>query len=166
MDIISSKTREKFVRKLYALTKKSKVSMPLKTAKQIENAIYDYMLNQNEKDLRARRIYCTKMLSIYQNLKNTKSFMKRLKSEEITPEQMPYMTPQKVAPEVWKDCITRREHEEKLIETTRGAIITTMYECGKCHHNECEIYELQTRGVDEGTTIFLTCTNCGNKWKQ
>lgn len=39
----------------------------------------------------------------------------------------------------------------------------------KCHGRNCKIsrvifYLLQTRSGDEGSTIFHTCLNCGNKW--
>lgn len=147
---------------------------PLETAEKIEEAVYQYLLKRVEEEgmvfdweeVKIRKMYRDKMVSICYNLAKTKSFMKRLKSGDIKPEQIPTMTPQDVAPEVWQEIISRRQHEEELIETVSGAILTTMEECGKCGHNVCEVYSLQTRSVDEGTTNFYTCTKCGNKWKQ
>ena len=59
---------------------------------------------------------------------------------------------------------------EEFVETTTAEqhkpTATTMYTCGKCKKNECTFYEMQTRGGDEGSTTFITCINCGHKWKQ
>ncbi len=164
---ISNSVRQKCSRKLYECTKKSKIPKPFHIAKEIEKGIYNYMLNQNDNNkTRALKIYRDKIVSIYYNLEHTKSFVKRLKIGAIMPQDIPYMSPQEIAPEVWMPLISRRNRENELIETTKGAIITTTEECGRCHHNEHETHESQTRGVDEGTTQFYKCTNCGNEWKQ
>ena len=38
--------------------------------------------------------------------------------------------------------------------------------CGKCKQRQVDYYEKQTRGADEPMTIFATCLNCGNRWRQ
>jgi DNA-directed RNA polymerase subunit M/transcription elongation factor TFIIS len=38
-------------------------------------------------------------------------------------------------------------------------------ECGKCGSKKTFSYSKQTRGGDEGTTVFAECANCGNRWK-
>lgn len=40
-------------------------------------------------------------------------------------------------------------------------------ECNKCGSNRVITFSKQTRGGDEGTTVFCTCSNpkCGNRWK-
>ena len=38
--------------------------------------------------------------------------------------------------------------------------------CGKCKKRQVDYYEKQTRGADEPMTIFATCLNCGNRWRQ
>ncbi|KNC46881.1 transcription elongation factor S-II [Thecamonas trahens ATCC 50062] len=42
---------------------------------------------------------------------------------------------------------------------------TDMFKCGKCKERKCTYYQLQTRSADEPMTVFVTCTNCGNKWR-
>ena len=44
--------------------------------------------------------------------------------------------------------------------------MTDQFKCGRCKSRKCIYYELQTRSADEGMTIFITCLNCGNRWRQ
>ena len=32
-------------------------------------------------------------------------------------------------------------------------------------YSKCTYYQLQTRSADEPMTTFVTCINCGNRWK-
>jgi DNA-directed RNA polymerase subunit M/transcription elongation factor TFIIS len=43
---------------------------------------------------------------------------------------------------------------------------STYYECFKCHGRKTTVVELQTRALDEGSTLFITCETegCSNKW--
>ena len=40
-----------------------------------------------------------------------------------------------------------------------------VYECSKCKSKKTYLFQLQTRSGDEGFTTYVTCVNCGNKWK-
>ena len=42
---------------------------------------------------------------------------------------------------------------------------TDNFTCRKCKSNKCSYYQLQTRSADEPMTTFVTCINCGNRWK-
>lgn len=42
---------------------------------------------------------------------------------------------------------------------------TDQFKCGKCHHRKTTYYQLQTRSADEPMTTFVTCVNCGHKWR-
>jgi DNA-directed RNA polymerase I subunit RPA12 len=41
---------------------------------------------------------------------------------------------------------------------------TTNEECPQCHNPEMQFREAQTRGADEGSTIFYTCPKCFHKF--
>jgi transcription elongation factor S-II len=45
--------------------------------------------------------------------------------------------------------------------------MTHEFKCGKCKNKkrECVYQELQVRSADEPMTLFITCLNCGHKWK-
>ena len=67
-----------------------------------------------------------------------------------------------------------RKQENSLIDAqnllnTRAAkdnqAETDQFKCGKCYQRKCKYYQLQTRSADEPMTTFVTCVNCGNRWK-
>ena len=40
-----------------------------------------------------------------------------------------------------------------------------LFKCGKCKSLKTTYYQMQTRSADEPMTSYITCTNCGHKWK-
>ena len=36
--------------------------------------------------------------------------------------------------------------------------------CPNCNYHEVEYYTMQMRSVDEGSTVFYECFECGHKW--
>jgi DNA-directed RNA polymerase subunit M/transcription elongation factor TFIIS len=40
-----------------------------------------------------------------------------------------------------------------------------MFRCGKCKSKKTDYYQLQTRSADEPMTTYVTCKDCGNRWK-
>lgn len=63
--------------------------------------------------------------------------------------------------------------EKKIFEHNRDSkvlleveVVDGVHHCNKCKSNKTTSYKLQVRGADEPMTIFVTCTNCSNKWKE
>jgi DNA-directed RNA polymerase subunit M/transcription elongation factor TFIIS len=52
-------------------------------------------------------------------------------------------------------------YEKQKVEIKEGE-----FQCKKCHNKKCTYFLLQTRAADEGFTTFITCINCGDRWKQ
>ena len=42
---------------------------------------------------------------------------------------------------------------------------TDLFECPRCCKNKALYTQIQVRSADEPYTTFLTCLNCGNKWR-
>ena len=56
---------------------------------------------------------------------------------------------------------------DELIMRTNEKITTRtceFYKCRNCGHNKTSVYSLQIRSGDEGSTLFITCQFCSNKW--
>ena len=64
-----------------------------------------------------------------------------------------------------KKLIETKMKRDKIIYDTKIAASTDTFTCGKCKSNECTYYQMQTRSADEPMTTFVTCINCGNRWK-
>jgi len=66
--------------------------------------------------------------------------------------------------------IEREKKEEFSLQAAiRGndiQAVSDMFRCGKCKETKCTYYQLQIRSADEPMTTFITCLNCGSRWKQ
>lgn len=63
----------------------------------------------------------------------------------------------------WAETIKHIEYHELKKNTMR---VTDQFTCNKCKKNRVFVYEKQTRGADEPTTIFFVCQNCGKQWSK
>lgn len=91
-----------------------------------------------------------------------KYILKKLHKGEIHKQKLAFLTPQELDPKKWKEIIAKQE----LIKNRKNNIVVTdIYKCKKCGERKCTISEMQTRGADESTTIFICCVVCGNRWR-
>ena len=115
-------------------------------------------------------IYINKVRSLYTNL-NPNSYLKnkrlllRLLKKEFTPEQLINMSYQELFPENWKELIDEKYRRNKVLYETKKEAMTDQFLCKRCKSRKTCYYEVQTRSADEAMTIFITCLNCGNRWK-
>lgn len=147
-------------------------------SKDLEIGVYNWSI-QNAKEMNIPRnwknsqfcmLYQDKCISVYSNLNkdcyvNNKRLITRLKEKEFPPHAIPFMEVENIFPEVWEEIIDRRMKKDMHIYESKPQAMTNEFKCGKCKKNECVYQELQVRSADEPMTIFITCLNCGNKWK-
>lgn len=112
--------------------------------------------------------YKQKMRSLFLNLKGTNiSLRKDVVSGNLTPEVFCDMTPEQMASDERK--AENKKLEEEGIFAAMAAVSakasTDMFRCSKCGKKETTYYQMQTRSADEPMTTFITCVNCGKKWK-
>ena len=144
----------------------------------VEKGIYNYSINismlwkitKRWDNPKFKKIYVDKVISIYVNL-NPKSYigndrlLLRLKEGEFKPEELATMDSQTIFPKNWKELIDEKTKRDRILYEVRTEQATDIYKCGRCKKKMCTYYELQTRSADEPTTIFVTCLNCGKRWK-
>ena len=118
-----------------------------------------------------KKIYINKSRSMFSNLKkdsyvrNT-NLLKKINSNEIDVINIASMTNQELFPEHWKELLDAKYKKDKFMYEGKTEAMTDQFKCGRCKSRECTYYEMQTRSADEGMTCFITCLNCGNRWKQ
>jgi len=160
------------------INKLNEVVKSKKISKKIEEGIYNYTIEEAiennypiefENDL-FRNTYKNKVMTLYLNLdKNSyiqnKKLLRKVKKNEIEPSELAFLSPQKLFKEHWEKYLNRQKAKDELAYSKYTGIVTTIYTCGSCKKNKCSYYQLQTRSCDEPMTTFVTCLNCGNKWK-
>jgi transcription elongation factor S-II len=138
----------------------------------LEKGIYNYSLKEatNRKVIKKWdnpyfvQIYIDHLRSIYLNLKN-KGLLEQLHNGDIKPHMIAFMTHQEMKPEKWEEMIQEKIKRDKYKFESKVEASTDTFTCRKCKSNKCTYYALQTRSSDEPMTIFVTCVDCGNRWK-
>lgn len=100
---------------------------------------------------------------------NTALYLKNsLEDGTLTPEDFAAMTSAEMASPAQKEIYKSIEQDNlsKAKAATAGSEAETdQFRCGRCKQRKCRYYQLQTRSADEPMTTYVTCVNCGNKWK-
>lgn len=114
--------------------------------------------------------YAAKARTVWINL-NSETYVgntlliERVKAGEILPQNLAFMRPDELMPENWRDLIEKRYKKDKMLQDLEKSGATDQFKCRKCGKRQCKFYEMQTRSADEPMTVFITCINCGNRWK-
>jgi transcription elongation factor S-II len=143
-----------------------------KLSTNLEIAIYNYAIKEaNSRKIIKKwdnpyfvQLYVDRLRSIYMNLKNAE-LLEQLKSGEIAPQTVAFMTHQEMNNGRWSKLIEQKIKRDANKFTTNVQASTDMFTCKKCRSKKCTYYELQTRSADEPATIFVTCLDCGKHWK-
>ena len=110
------------------------------------------------------QLYIDKLRTIYTNLK-TPSVLEMITARKIKPHELAFMTHQEILPEKWQQLIDDLKIQNQNKYTPKIEASTDNFTCYKCKSKECSYYQLQTRSADEPMTTFVTCINCGTRWK-
>ena len=105
-----------------------------------DNPVFEYMYKQ-------------KFILINITL-NDEHIIEKLNSKEILARNLSFMTPEELCPEKWK-----------AIEFVDDNVEDGIFQCRKCKSRKTTYYSMQTRSADEPMTNFITCIECGNRWK-
>jgi transcription elongation factor S-II len=109
-------------------------------------------------------------IQVYSNLKKdsyikNQRLFQRLIEGEFHPYELSSMEPQHLFPEHWKPYNDEKTKRDRMLYEINKEMATDIYTCGRCKKKECSYYQLQTRSADEPMTTFVTCLNCGKRWK-
>lgn len=110
------------------------------------------------------QIYIDLLRTIYTNLKNER-ILKMIKKKEIQAHKLAFMTHQEMSPEKWEKLIEDKKIRDQNKYEPKLEASTDHFTCRKCNSKKCTYYQLQTRSADEPMTTFVTCLDCGKRWK-
>ena len=151
---------------------KKMVNNKEKLSLNIEKSIYNYTIDISEKKQIIKKwsnpyfvqLYLDKLKQITFNLKN-KNLVIKLISKKISSKKIAFLTYSELDPDKWNDLISEKSIRLENRYFPKIEASTDNFTCGKCKSNKCTYYQLQTRSADEPMTTFVTCINCGNRWK-
>lgn len=150
------------------------------TKKNIEKGVFNYILRKYEKEfgmkmkkkeLNGNYFKENYLSTSYETIfkiesgENVETIISDLKSDKIG------LFDKKLEPEIFIDVKETKNIEEP------PKVKPGIHRCNKCYYNKDKkddidrgkrtwFYELQTRSSDEPMTCFITCLDCGFKWKQ
>ena len=148
-------------------------------ARKIEMSIYNYAIknatsnyifsNWDNQDFIT--IYVNKSKSLISNLckeygVNNSQISSILKKKKTKLEKIAELSYYELFPKNWQAILDEKIKIEQMKKEAIQASATDMFKCFKCYKRKCTYFELQTRSADEPMTIFITCLECGNKWKE
>jgi transcription elongation factor S-II len=97
---------------------------------------------------------------------NNDYLIKKIKKGDLQIEHLATMSHVDYAPNAYAEFRERQQLREQQQLEGNKAMATDMFKCGRCNKRETTFYELQTRSADEPMTKFISCVNCGNRWRQ
>ena len=109
-------------------------------------------------------LYIDRLRSVYINLKKP-DVASAVISGNIKSQDIAFMTHQEICPEKWKQLIEDKKIRDKQKYEPNIEASTDNFTCNKCKSKKCTYYQLQTRSADEPMTTFVTCLECGKRWK-
>ena len=138
----------------------------------LEKGIYNNTLQQAESNHIVKKwiniyfvlLYIDKFRMIYNNLQH-KEVLDLILNKKIKPHELAFMTHQEILPRKWNLLIEDLKIKNQNKYTPKIEASTDNFTCYKCKSKECSYYQLQTRSADEPMTTFVTCINCGTRWK-
>ena len=138
----------------------------------IEKGVYNWAIQHASKNNIVKKwsnpffvtLYIDRLRSVYINLKKP-SVAEMVVQRKIPAKDFAFMTHQEICPEKWKQLIEDKKVRDKQKYEPNIEASTDNFTCNKCKSKKCTYYQLQTRSADEPMTTFVTCLECGKRWK-
>jgi transcription elongation factor S-II len=142
-----------------------------KNSTNLEKGIFNYTLKEADLQKVVKKwdnrqfvqIYLDRLRSIMSNLND--NIVATINDGTVKPQTVAFMTHQELCPEKWATLIEKKSKRDQQKFENNMAAATDTFTCRKCKSNKCTFYGLQTRSSDEPMTIYVTCIECGQRWK-
>ena len=142
----------------------------------LEKTIYNRAIRQAKglnivrswNNLKFLELYKNRLRFIIRNRESAK-LKKYLSSDEVNWERISNMEANDFDPERWRSLINEKSEREKNMYAPKLGN-TDMFVCSRCQRQgkkatNCSYYQLQTRSADEPMTTYVSCLECGQRWK-
>ena len=142
------------------------------TALNLEKGIYNYTIQKsNDRNVVKKwensyfvEIYLDKLKTIYLNVMDIE-VRKKLFSKNYKPHDIVFMDHHELAPDKWASLLEAKKKRDEHIFCPKITATTDDFTCSKCKSKKCTYYQMQTRSADEPMTTFVSCLDCGKRWR-
>ena len=143
-----------------------------KISRNIERGVFNFALKESTTKKLLKKwenpffvnIYLDRMKTIYTNIQY-EPLKELIQSGNIKTSELSFMTHQEMRPDKWNNMIEEKNKRDKCKYETVIEAATDTFKCRKCKSNKCTYYQMQTRSADEPMTTFVSCLDCGCRWK-
>lgn len=140
-------------------------------SRNMEKAIYNYTIKESKNKRVMRKwdnpqfvqLYIDRVRSVYLNMSD--DVIKQIKNNTLSPQAFVFMTHIEMKPKKWEKLIEEKIQRDKHKYETNIEAATDTFTCKKCKSKKCTYYQMQTRSADEPMTTYVSCIDCGNRWK-
>lgn len=142
-----------------------KLELPQNTCLNIEISVYnDTITYAKSHEVEAlwdnfifKHYYVIKSQQILENLKRFPEFRHLVVSEKLST---------KIVSMSFMDMRPKgSETTEAVVVENLDSVSDGIFKCAKCNKRKTTYYSRQLRSADEPMTNFITCLNCGHRWK-
>jgi DNA-directed RNA polymerase subunit M/transcription elongation factor TFIIS len=140
----------------------------------LERGIYNYTLRESDTKNIVKKwdngyfvqIYADRLRTVCINM-GSSHVIQLLATKQIKAHELAFMSHQDMNPDKWSALIKAKQLRDKHKYETKVEASTDNFTCpnSKCRSTKCTYYQLQTRSADEPMTTFVTCIDCGKRWK-
>lgn len=139
----------------------------------LEKGIFNYSLKEASNRKVVKRwdnpyfvqIYVDRLRTIIHNIKKNPSLLVDINDSDFKIHNIAFMTHQEMQPQRWSEMLDAKAKRDKNKFEVNIEAATDTFTCRKCKSNRCSYAAVQTRSSDEPMTIFVTCLDCGQRWK-
>jgi DNA-directed RNA polymerase subunit M/transcription elongation factor TFIIS len=146
----------------------------INSALNLERGIYNYTLRESDTKNIVKKwdngyfvqIYADRLRTVCINLSSS-HVIQLIATKQIKAHELAFMSHQDMNPDKWSALIKAKQLRDKHKYETKVEASTDNFTCpnSKCRSTKCTYYQLQTRSADEPMTTFVTCIDCGKRWK-
>ena len=154
----------------------AKRGLCMESAILMEKTVYNYSIRWARNRSLVRSWQNPKFMSVYRNRLRTviRNLDSSVLSTLLSAKDTDWMAicaleVTEMNPGAWEKLKEEKAHRERNMYTPKVGN-TDVFVCSKCKRQgktatNCSYYQLQTRSADEPMTTYVTCLECGQRWK-
>lgn len=154
------------------ILKLDEIIKDIKISRNVERGVFNFTLKESTTKKLLKKwenpffvnIYLDRLKTIYTNIQY-EPLKILIRSGNIKTSELAFMTHQEMRPDKWDKMIEEKNKRDKCKYETVIEAATDTFKCRKCKSNKCTYYQMQTRSADEPMTTFVSCLDCGCRWK-